>query len=227
MSISFYTLAHRKPSSSPKTTLTMFGEKPTTTTTPKSTSSSPATSAPIQKSSAPVQNSSVSQTMTPRHAELEASYPAAYFGKKPSPMVSEKQRRDSVSSTATTATWSSVTSNATTIAAAPQTPTPEKPFDVFEYQTAGYLSMPLTHSSQPYLQEHQSKSSERKGSASSSSSTGSLWTKAKNKIQRKSPSVEDQEEKQREKQERKKEYEALGLEERTKFGTKGGMSMVG
>ncbi|KAG9591048.1 hypothetical protein KCU77_g9313, partial [Aureobasidium melanogenum] len=192
----------------------MFGEK---TTTSKSTSSSP-TSTP-SKPSPP-------QTMTPRHAELEFSYPAAFFGKKPtkSTMVSEKERRDSVSSTATTATSSSVTSSATTIAPS-QTAVPEKPFDVFEYQTAGYLSMPMTHESQPYLQGQ--PSSERKSSASSSSSAGSLWSKAKNKIHRKSPSVEEQEKKEQEKQERKKEYEALGLEEKVKFGTKGGMSMVG
>ncbi|KAG9591102.1 hypothetical protein KCU77_g4087, partial [Aureobasidium melanogenum] len=194
----------------------MFGEKTTTTT--KSTSSLP-TSTPSKPSSP--------QTMTPRHAELESSYPAAFFGKKPtkSTMVSEKERRDSVSSTATTATSSSVASSATTIAAPSQTAPPEKPFDVFEYQTAGYLSMPMTHESQPYLQGQ--PSSERKSSASSSSSAGSLWNRAKNKIHRKSPSVEEQEKKEQEKQERKKEYEALGLEEKVKFGTKGGMSMVG
>ncbi|KAG9644330.1 hypothetical protein KCU64_g11388, partial [Aureobasidium melanogenum] len=194
----------------------MFGEKTTTTT--KSTSSSP-TSTPSKPSSP--------QTITPRHAELESSYPAAFFGKKPTKatMVSEKERRDSVSSTATTATSSSVASSATTIAAPSQTAPPEKPFDVFEYQTAGYLSMPMTHKSQPYLQGQ--PSSERKSSASSSSSAGSLWNRAKNKIHRKSPSVEEQEKKEQEKQERKKEYEALGLEEKVKFGTKGGMSMVG
>ncbi|KAI4749724.1 hypothetical protein E4T50_00088 [Aureobasidium sp. EXF-12298] len=193
----------------------MFGEK---TTTHKSTSSSP-TSTPSKPSSP--------QTMTPRHAELESSHPAAFFGKKPtkSAMVSEKERRDSVSSTATTATSSSVTSSATTIAAPSQTAAPEKPFDVFEYQTAGYLSMPMTHESQPYLQGQ--PSSERKGSASSSSSAGSLWSKAKNKIHRKSPSAEEQEKKEKEKQERKKEYETLGLDEKVKFGTKGGMNMVG
>jgi hypothetical protein len=54
-----------------------------------------------------------------------------------------------------------------------------------------------------------------------------LWSKAKNKIHRKSSSVEEQEKKEMESQERKKEYEALGLEEKVKFGTKGGMSMVG
>ncbi|KAG9836445.1 hypothetical protein KCU98_g10524, partial [Aureobasidium melanogenum] len=190
----------------------MFGEK---TTTSKSTSSSP-TSTPSKPSSP--------QTMTPRHAELEASYPAAFFGKKPtkSAMVSEKERRDSVSSTATTATSSSVTSSATTLAPS-KTAVPEKPFDVFEYQTAGYLSMPMTHESQPYLQ---GQPSERKSSASSSSSAGSLWSKAKNKMHRKSPSVEEQEKKEQERQERKKEYEALGLEEKVKFGTKGGMRLV-
>ncbi|KAG9643691.1 hypothetical protein KCU95_g11148, partial [Aureobasidium melanogenum] len=190
----------------------MFGEK---TTTSKSTSSSP-TSTPSKPSS--------SQTMTPRHAELESSYPAAFFGKKPteSTMVSEKERRDSVSSTATTATSSSVVSSATTITPS-QTAPPEKPFDAFEYQTAGYLSMPMTHSSQPYLQ---GQPSERKSSASSSSSAGSLWSKAKNKIHRKGPSVEEQEKKEQERQERKKEYEALGLGEKVKFGTKGGMRLV-
>ncbi|KAH0348276.1 hypothetical protein KCU81_g3197, partial [Aureobasidium melanogenum] len=216
MSMSFGTLGHRLPSQkNNKTTLTMFGEKTITT---KSTSSTPA-STPSKPSSP--------QTMTPRHAELESSYPAAFFGKKSStikfPMVSEKERRDSVSSTATTATSSSVLSSATTIAAPSQPP--EKPFDVFEYQTAGYLSMPMSHSSQPYLQEAPSG---RKSSASSSSSAGSsLWSKAKNKMQRRSPSVEEQEAKEKKKQERKEEYEALGLEEKVKFGSKGGMSMVG
>lgn len=208
MSASFYTLAHRLPS------------QKTSRMSSKTTTSKP--SSPSEKPSSP-------QTMTPRHAELESCYPAAFFGKKSSsgtikaPVVSEKERRDSVSSTATTATSSSVTSSATTIAPK-HTATPEKPFDVFEYQTAGYLSMPMSHESQPYLQD---QPSERKSSASSASSSGSLWSKAKSKIQRRSPSVEEQEENQKEKQERKKEYEALGLEERTKFGTKGGMSMVG
>lgn len=54
-----------------------------------------------------------------------------------------------------------------------------------------------------------------------------MWSKAKNKIQRRSPSVEEQEEKEKRKRERKEEYEALGLEEKVKFGSKGGMSMVG
>ncbi|KAK6000088.1 hypothetical protein QM012_004076 [Aureobasidium pullulans] len=206
----------------------MFGEKPITSKS-KSTSSSSPSSSPSPSS--PSEKSSAQDKMTPRHASLESSHPAAFFGKKSSasttkesPMVSEKQyRRESVDSTAT---WSSTISSATTIAPKHPSATQEEPFDVFEYQTAGYLSMPLSDKAQPYLQE---PPSERKGSASSSaSSSGSLWSKAKNKIhKRKSPSVEEQEEKQMEKQQRKKEYEALGLEERTKFGSKGGMSMVG
>jgi hypothetical protein len=143
----------------------------------------------------------------------------------------------SVSSTATTATASSVSSEATTIAAAPsisekhmfqkqEAKQQTQPFDPFDYQSAGYLSMPLNHKDQPYLQhpptsapKSSSASSSRKSSSSSSSSSQSLWQKTKNLTQRRSS--ED-------KEKAKKEYEELGLEEKTKFGMgEGGMRMVG
>lgn len=86
--------------------------------------------------------------------------------------------------------------------------------------------MPLNHKDQPYLQPApvssstpKSASSSRKSSSSSSSSSQSLWQKTKNLTQRRSS--EDREKAQ-------KEYEELGLEEKTKFGMgEGGMRMVG
>jgi hypothetical protein len=140
----------------------------------------------------------------------------------------------SVSSTATTATSSSVSSDASTIAA-PQgisekqmaAKTTEKvegkqqPFDVFEYQAAGYLSMPLDHESQPY---RKSASSSRKSSSSSSSS---LWQKTKNLTHRRG-SRENSVEKEEKKQQREQEYKDLDLEKKTKFGmTEAGMRIVG
>jgi cytochrome c556 len=97
----------------------------------------------------------------------------------------------------------------------------EKPFDVFEYQAAGYLSMPMGHEDQPY---RKSPSSSRKSSSSSSSS---LWQKTKDFTQRRC-SREDSEEKAEKKQQREQEYKDLDLEKKTKFGmTEAGMRIVG
>jgi hypothetical protein len=200
--------------------------------------------------------------MTPRHADLESSFPAAFFGKRKSSTTAmtapveetESERRMSVSSTATTATTSSVSSDATTIAAPAQSisekemawhieekteekqnakKTENKPFDVFEYQTAGYLSMPMDHESQPYRNSSASKAalSPRKSSSSSSSSQ-SLWTKTKNLAQRRGSGQQQRRnsaESEEEKQQKKKEYEEFDLEKKTKFGLGegAGMRMVG
>ena len=100
----------------------------------------------------------------------------------------------------------------------------QKPFDVFDYQAAGYLSMPMDHEAQPYRKSTStsaSASSSRKGSSSSTSSSKSqsLWQKTKNLTQRRSSE---------EKQQAKKEYEESGLEKKTKFGmTEAGMRIVG
>lgn len=100
----------------------------------------------------------------------------------------------------------------------------QNPFDVFDYQTAGYLSMPINHEAQPYRNSTSasaSASSSRKGSASStpSSKSQSLWQKTKNLTQRRSSE---------EKQQAKKEYEESGLEKKMKFGmTEAGMRIVG
>jgi len=101
---------------------------------------------------------------------------------------------------------------------------PQKPFDVFDYQAAGYLSMPMDHEAQPYRKSASgsasaSASSSRKSSSSSSSKSQSLWQKTKNLTQRRSSE---------EKQQAKKEYEESGLEKKTKFGmTEAGMRIVG
>jgi hypothetical protein len=210
-------------------------------------------------------------TMTPRHAELESSFPAAFFRKRKSSATAmtapveetESERRMSVSSTATTATTSSISSDATTIAAPAQSISEKemgwyieekteyynekqaaeekqkakkaesKPFDVFEYQAAGYLSMPMDHESQPYRNSSASKAalSSRKSSSSSSSSQ-SLWTKTKNLAQRRGSGQQQRRnsaESEEEKQQKKKEYEEFDLEKKTKFGLGegAGMRMVG
>jgi hypothetical protein len=105
----------------------------------------------------------------------------------------------------------------------------QQPFDVFEYQAAGYLSMPMDHESQPYrasasASKSKSASSSRKSSSSSSSS---LWQKTRNITQRRG-SKENSEEAEEKKQQREQEYKDLDLEKKTKFGmTEAGMRIVG
>jgi hypothetical protein len=97
----------------------------------------------------------------------------------------------------------------------------KQPFDVFEYQAAGYLSMPMDHEDQPY---RKSPSSSRKSSSSSSSS---LWQKTKSLTQRRG-SREESKEADEKKQQREQEYKDLDLEKKTKFGmTEAGMRIVG
>ena len=152
--------------------------------------------------------------------------------------MSEAERRISVDSTATTATSSSVSSAASTIAAekeiakkwmAEETqrqtqqskgkqPQQQQPFDVFDYQAAGYLSMPMDHEAQPYRNSTSASSSRKSSSSSSSSKLQSLWQKTKNLARRDSRSSE-------EKEQAKKEYEELGLEKKTKFGVGEGAGM--
>jgi hypothetical protein len=148
------------------------------------------------------------------------------------PTTSDSDRRMSVSSTATTATSSSVSSSASTIAAPQgisekqmayetveetggsskgkkqqQQQQQQQPFDVFEYQAAGYLSMPMDHESQPYR--------------------ASAWQKTRNITQRRG-SKENSEEAEEKKQQREQEYKDLDLEKKTKFGmTEAGMRIVG
>ena len=223
--------------------------KPSKTSSTSTPSSNQPTKHP--KSCFPTSASMSSGFMTPRHAELESSYPAAYFGKKSSPpastpatittqqeKMSEAERRISVDSTATTATSSSVSSAASTIAAekeiakkwmAEETqrqtqqskgkqPQQQQPFDVFDYQAAGYLSMPMDHEAQPYRNSTSASSSRKSSSSSSSSKSQSLWQKTKNLARRDSRSSE-------EKEQAKKEYEELGLEKKTKFGVGEGAGM--
>ncbi|THZ26653.1 hypothetical protein D6C90_09062, partial [Aureobasidium pullulans] len=103
-------------------------------------------------------------------------------------------RRSSISSQATTATSSSISSTASTLAASKQHhPNSARTdnrksgeIDIFEYQAAGYLSMPMNDSSQPYLRKPSaSASSSSRRTSSSASSTSSLWAKAKGKLSRK------------------------------------------
>ncbi|THW98319.1 hypothetical protein D6D18_05176 [Aureobasidium pullulans] len=103
-------------------------------------------------------------------------------------------RRSSISSQATTATSSSISSTASTLAASKQHhPNSARTdnrksgeIDMFEYQAAGYLSMPMNDSSQPYLRKPSaSASSSSRRTSSSASSTSSLWAKAKGKLSRK------------------------------------------
>ncbi|THY01537.1 hypothetical protein D6D02_08640 [Aureobasidium pullulans] len=150
-------------------------------------------------------------------------------------------RRSSISSQATTATSSSISSTASTLAASKQHhPNSARTdnrksgeIDMFEYQAAGYLSMPMNDSSQPYLRKPSaSASSSSRRTSSSASSTSSLWAKAKGKLSRKGSAgsgseTEKEKEKEEKKQERERHYKELGLEEKTKFGQKGGMNVVG
>ncbi|THV70896.1 hypothetical protein D6D28_04823 [Aureobasidium pullulans] len=150
-------------------------------------------------------------------------------------------RRSSISSQATTATSSSISSTASTLAASKQHhPNSARTdnrksgeIDIFEYQAAGYLSMPMNDSSQPYLRKPSaSASSSSRRTSSSASSTSSLWAKAKGKLSRKGSAgsgseTEKEKEKEEKKQERERQYKELGLEEKTKFGQKGGMNVVG
>ncbi|KAI5212450.1 hypothetical protein AUEXF2481DRAFT_30114 [Aureobasidium subglaciale EXF-2481] len=165
-----------------------------------------------------------------RQEALEEMYPVQHFGKRstsPSTTSTEKQlhRSPSVYSTSSTLTATSAfstTSTATTIAAPPAPK--DTPIDLFDYQVAGYLSMPISHKDQPYRKHS--------ASASSTSSSSSLWTRAKGKLQRKpsSNASEDEDEKMtktEKKQQREREYAALGLDEKVKFGAKGGMNIVG
>ncbi|THW67765.1 hypothetical protein D6D20_00402 [Aureobasidium pullulans] len=153
-------------------------------------------------------------------------------------------RRSSISSQATTATSSSISSTASTLAASKQHhPNSARTdnrksgeIDMFEYQAAGYLSMPMNDSSQPYLRKPSASasSSSSRRTSSSASSTSSLWAKAKGKLSRKGSAgsgseteKETEKEKEEKKQERERQYKELGLEEKTKFGQKGGMNVVG
>ncbi|THW97580.1 hypothetical protein D6D15_00171 [Aureobasidium pullulans] len=150
-------------------------------------------------------------------------------------------RRSSISSQATTATSSSISSTASTLAASKQHhPNSARTdnrksgeIDIFEYQAAGYLSMPMNDSSQPYLRKPSaSASSSSRRTSSSASSTSSLWAKAKGKLSRKGSAgsgseTEKEKEKEEKKHERERQYKELGLEEKTKFGQKGGMNVVG
>lgn len=107
--------------------------------------------------------------------------------------------------------------------------------DIFEYQVAGYLSMPLGQSYKTSPPRSLAATTSN-GSSKSSSSTPSLWSKAKSKLHRKHSSshqelasdeaeFEKSKEKEIKKEERDKDYKELGLEEKVKFGTKGGMNM--
>ncbi|THW28966.1 hypothetical protein D6D23_01546 [Aureobasidium pullulans] len=151
-------------------------------------------------------------------------------------------RRSSISSQATTATSSSISSTASTLAASKQHhPNSARTdnrksgeIDIFEYQAAGHLSMPMNDSSQPYIRKPSASasSSSSRRTSSSASSTPSLWAKAKGKLSRKGSAgsgseTEKEKEKEEKKQERERQYKELGLEEKTKFGQKGGMNVVG
>jgi len=141
-------------------------------------------SSPTSKPCSLAEKSSLTQTVVARHNKLDSSSPTHFSRKEistaasSSSMISEAKHRGSVSSEVTTATWSSVASDAKTVAPV-QTAVrvPVEPFDVFEYQAAGYLSMSLTDGSQPYLQPLHTK---HKNPASSRSSPESLLGMAKN-----------------------------------------------
>ncbi|KAI5249756.1 hypothetical protein E4T43_00464 [Aureobasidium subglaciale] len=164
-----------------------------------------------------------------RQEALEGMYPAQYFGKRstsPPTTTTEKQLHRSPSVYTTSAF--STTSTATTIAAPSSSSQKDTPIDLFDYQVAGYLSMPMSHKDQPYRKNSASSNT----SQQSNSSSSSLWTRAKGKLQRKpsSNASEDKDNrltKAEKKQQREREYAALGLDEKVKFGTKGGMNIVG
>ncbi|KAI5276239.1 hypothetical protein E4T47_00876 [Aureobasidium subglaciale] len=155
-----------------------------------------------------------------RQEALEETYPAQYFGKRstsPPTTTTEKQLHRSPTATTIAAPSSSSSSSQK-----------DTPIDLFDYQVAGYLSMPMSHKDQPYRKNSASSNT----SQQSNSSSSSLWTRAKGKLQRKpsSNASEDKDNrltKAEKKQQREREYAALGLDEKVKFGTKGGMNIVG